>query len=264
MSVDGGMRKVPSANDSYEMLQNLLLFNEQDHHYIGEQQTLLLPKWMYQQRQILNQADGSEGKVMRMGQQHPLATQQQNHQIQTAPLLASSPAPFLPHLFSPTSTQHRHRLNHYHHPLSTQSPSYPHSNFPQNQQQIHRSGSPKSSPSLSPLSTTSSLPPTEAGASSASGASVQGHGSGSSISAGIGQFSASSSFPSSTSSIEQQTFFAHNALPQQFALQQPQPQQQNQQHYQYHQQLSLGLQQQQQQQQQQQPPQLFAPQHSQQ
>ncbi|KAI8594766.1 hypothetical protein EDD21DRAFT_426698, partial [Dissophora ornata] len=237
MSVDEGMRKVPSTNEAYEMLQNLLLYYEQDHHCIGEQQTLLLPKWIHQQRQILNQADSSDGKVMWMRQQNSsVAQQQQHHRTQTAPFLTSSPESFSPHLFSPTSTQHHHRLNHHHYPLSNQSPSYPHSNFPQNQQQIHRSASLRSSPSLSPLSTTNSLPLTEAGANSTSSASIHGR-DGGCVSADMDRYSASSSFPSPTSSIEQQTFFAHhNALQQQLALQQQRPQQQKQQQQQQQQQ----------------------------
>lgn len=57
MSVDGKMRKVPSKEEAYDMLQSLLLYYEQDHcshaHYVGEQQTLLLPRWIHQQRQII-------------------------------------------------------------------------------------------------------------------------------------------------------------------------------------------------------------------
>ncbi|KAG0333760.1 hypothetical protein BG000_008911 [Podila horticola] len=51
------MRKVPSKEEAYDMLQSLLLYYEQDHcshaHYVGEQQTLLLPRWIHQQRQII-------------------------------------------------------------------------------------------------------------------------------------------------------------------------------------------------------------------
>ena len=47
MSVDGKMRKVPSKEEAYEMLQSLLMYYEQDHSYIGEQQTLLLPRWIH-------------------------------------------------------------------------------------------------------------------------------------------------------------------------------------------------------------------------
>ncbi|KAF9294246.1 hypothetical protein BGZ88_004194 [Linnemannia elongata] len=63
MNIDGGMRKVPSKDEAYDMLQSLLLYYEQDHHYIGEQQTLLLPRWIHQQRQIMSQSDESDPRL---------------------------------------------------------------------------------------------------------------------------------------------------------------------------------------------------------
>jgi hypothetical protein len=69
MSVDGKMRKVPTKEEAYEMLQSLLMYYEQDHSYIGEQQTLLLPRWIHQQRQIMHQTPETEAKTMWMRQQ---------------------------------------------------------------------------------------------------------------------------------------------------------------------------------------------------
>ncbi|KAF9923576.1 hypothetical protein FBU30_006405 [Linnemannia zychae] len=66
LGIDGGMRKVPSKDEAYDMLQSLLLYYEQDHHYIGEQQTLLLPRWIHQQRQIMSQSDESDPRLLWM------------------------------------------------------------------------------------------------------------------------------------------------------------------------------------------------------
>ncbi|KAG0048002.1 hypothetical protein BGZ83_007061 [Gryganskiella cystojenkinii] len=82
MSVDGKMRKVPSKEEAYEMLQSLLMYYEQDHSYIGEQQTLLLPRWIHQQRQIMHQTQETEARMMWMRQQQQ--QMQQHHQQQQA------------------------------------------------------------------------------------------------------------------------------------------------------------------------------------
>ncbi|KAG0232295.1 hypothetical protein BGW42_008261 [Actinomortierella wolfii] len=63
MSVDGGMRKVPTKEEALDMLQSLLLYYEQEHHYTGEQQTLLLPRWIHQQRQIMQQASSDDSRL---------------------------------------------------------------------------------------------------------------------------------------------------------------------------------------------------------
>ncbi|KAF9162695.1 hypothetical protein DFQ26_003300 [Actinomortierella ambigua] len=63
MSVDGGMRKVPTKEEALDLLQSLLLYYEQDHHYTGEQQTLLLPRWIHQQRQIMQQTPSDDGRL---------------------------------------------------------------------------------------------------------------------------------------------------------------------------------------------------------
>ncbi|KAF9959606.1 hypothetical protein BGZ70_008801 [Mortierella alpina] len=81
MSVDGKMRKVPSKEEAYDMLQSLLMYYEQDHSYIGEQQTLLLPRWIHQQRQIMHQTQESENQMIWMRQQQQ--QQQQFHQQQS-------------------------------------------------------------------------------------------------------------------------------------------------------------------------------------
>ncbi|KAF9438721.1 hypothetical protein BGZ76_005453 [Entomortierella beljakovae] len=79
MSVDGRMRKVPSKEEAYDMLQSLLMYYEQDHTYVGEQQTLLLPRWIHQQRQLMHQSPAIEAKLawMRSQQQE----QQQHMQL---------------------------------------------------------------------------------------------------------------------------------------------------------------------------------------
>ncbi|KAF9976184.1 hypothetical protein BGZ73_009038 [Actinomortierella ambigua] len=63
MSVDGGMRKVPSKEEALDMLQGLLLYYEQEHHYTGEQQTLLLPRWIHQQRQVMQQTSSDDSRL---------------------------------------------------------------------------------------------------------------------------------------------------------------------------------------------------------
>ncbi|KAF9345671.1 hypothetical protein BGX26_002885 [Mortierella sp. AD094] len=209
MNVDGGMRKVPSKDEAYEMLQSLLLYYEQDHHYIGEQQTLLLPRWIHQQRQIVQQSDTSEAKVMWMRQHYPT-----HQQTQTSPFSSSSPTPSTAS-YTP-------------HPLSAQSLS----NSSYSQAQTHRSESTCSSPPLSPLSASSPIT-TSSTLGSAGANGMRGNNSnngqnncGSDGSAGLDHFNVSAAFPSLTSSIEQQMFFAHHhALQQQFALQQHQQQQ---------------------------------------
>ncbi|KAI8363311.1 hypothetical protein B0O80DRAFT_433453 [Mortierella sp. GBAus27b] len=72
MSVDGKMRKVPTKEEAYDMLQSLLMYYEQDHSYNGEQQTLLLPRWIHQQRQIMQHTPETEAKTIWMRQQQQL------------------------------------------------------------------------------------------------------------------------------------------------------------------------------------------------
>ncbi|KAF8970012.1 hypothetical protein BGZ46_010596 [Entomortierella lignicola] len=214
MTVDGGMRKIPSKNEAYEMLQSLLLYYEQDHHYIGEQQTLLLPRWIHQQRQVMHIPEPSDPKA---------AWMRQHQQTQTSPFSTPSSTSSTPS-FTP-------------HPLSSQSFSHP--SYPQ--ALTHRSESTCSSPPLSPLSAGSpTLASSTTSASSLGSAGTNGfrasngnsnnnnggNGCGADGSAGLDHFNVNSAFPSLTSSIEQQMFFAHHhALQQQFALQQQQTQQ---------------------------------------
>ncbi|KAI7816791.1 hypothetical protein BC939DRAFT_467739 [Gamsiella multidivaricata] len=56
------------------------MYYEQDHSYIGEQQTLLLPRWIHQQRQIMQQTQETEAKMMWMRQQQQLSMYQSFHQ----------------------------------------------------------------------------------------------------------------------------------------------------------------------------------------
>ncbi|KAG0034078.1 hypothetical protein BGZ81_006273 [Podila clonocystis] len=179
MGVDGGMRKVPSKDEAYDMLQSLLLYYEQDHHYIGEQQTLLLPRWIHQQRQIMH-SDENDARMMWMRQQSLVQPS-----LEVPPL---TPAV--------TYSHHHHR---------------------------HAPASSTSSPPLSPLSP---LPMSPLGSSATTATTP-------STGAGLEHFGVSA-FPSLTSTIEQQMFFAHQqALQQQFALhQQHQQQQQQRQHQQ--------------------------------
>ncbi|KAF9101691.1 hypothetical protein BGX27_011379 [Mortierella sp. AM989] len=207
MSVDGGMRKVPSKDEAYEMLQGLLLYYEQDNHYVGEQQTLLLPRWIHQQRQLMQQSDA---KTMWVRQQYPshLISHQQT---QTSSLSSSSP--------TPSTTSYTP------HPLSVQSLS--HSGY--SQALTHRSDSTCSSPPLSPLSAaspiTTSISSSPLGSAGASRVRGNNQHCGSDGSAELDHFNVSAAFPSLTSSIEQQLFFAHHhALQQQFAMQQHQHQ----------------------------------------
>lgn len=79
MSVDGKMRKVPTKEEAYEMLQSLLMYYEQDHSYIGEQQTLLLPRWIHQQRQIMQQIQENDPKMMWLRQNNVQQQQPQQH-----------------------------------------------------------------------------------------------------------------------------------------------------------------------------------------
>ncbi|KAF9305549.1 hypothetical protein BGZ74_009801 [Mortierella antarctica] len=174
MGVDGGMRKVPSKNEAYDMLQSLLLYYEQDHHYIGEQQTLLLPRWIHQQRQIMH-ADENDARMMWMRQQS---------------------------LVQPTL------------PVPPPIPEVTHSH--------HRRHAPASSTASPPLSPLSPLPMSPLGSCATTATT-------SSTGAGLEHFGVSA-FPSLTSTIEQQMFFAHQqALQQQFALHQQHQQQRQQQ-----------------------------------
>lgn len=215
MGVDGGMRKVPSKDEAYDMLQSLLLYYEQDHHYIGEQQTLLLPRWIHQQKQIMNQMNESDPRMVWMRQQ--FAQAQNQPQTSSSSFSPTMPATFMPQPLHVTSPQH--------HPLSTHSMSHSQSSF------SHRSASLSSSPPLSPLSTGSPTPSTIASSplcgSVTTVAPITTGSNGNCGPAGLDHFNVSSAFPSLTSSIEQQMFFAHHhALQQQFALQQ-----QHQQHH---------------------------------
>ncbi|GJJ78620.1 hypothetical protein EMPS_10979 [Entomortierella parvispora] len=90
MSVDGKMRKVPSKEEAYDMLQSLLMYYEQDHSYIGEQQTLLLPRWIHQQRQIMTQTQETEARMLWMRQQQQQMQQQQQQQQIHSQLFGSS------------------------------------------------------------------------------------------------------------------------------------------------------------------------------
>ncbi|KAF9563791.1 hypothetical protein EC968_004696 [Mortierella alpina] len=181
---DGGMRKVPNKDEAYEMLQGLLLYYEQDNHnYTGEQQTLLLPRWIHQQRQIMQHINEDDARMVWMRQQQQqqqapsLASQPQSHnqQSQTPPsasppfLSASAPQPSSPFSQQLLSLQNATQTQQPHHSLSAQSLSHPHSNFPQAQPQYSqatsaagvepspqvRASSLSSSPPLSPLSTAS-------------------------------------------------------------------------------------------------------------
>ncbi|KAI8352550.1 hypothetical protein B0O80DRAFT_453315 [Mortierella sp. GBAus27b] len=213
MSVDGGMRKVPTKDEAYDMLQSLLLYYEQDHHYIGEQQTLLLPRWIHQQRQIMHDGE-NDPRVAWIRQQYANAQQQQS-QTSSSSFSSSLPASFVSNPIPVTSPQH--------HPLSAQSLSHSQSGF----SQPHRSASLSSSPPMSPLSTGSPTPSTIA-SSPLSVTAVAPVTTGSCGPAGLDHFNVNAAFPSLTSSIEQQMFFAHHhALQQQFALQQQHQQQQS-------------------------------------
>ncbi|KAF9938160.1 hypothetical protein BGZ65_000283 [Modicella reniformis] len=141
MSVDGKMRKVPTKEEAYEMLQSLLMYYEQDHSYIGEQQTLLLPRWIHQQRQIMQQTPENEAKTMWFRQQ----PQQQSiyHQFQQS-LQQSFMFPFQ----STDSLQLSMEVQHPYHRL--------HSSFSST---ISSEPSPTLSPSLSPVSPVLPLTP---------------------------------------------------------------------------------------------------------
>ncbi|KAG0345089.1 hypothetical protein BG004_003971 [Podila humilis] len=187
MSVDGGMRKVPSKDEAYDMLQSLLLYYEQDHHFIGEQQTLLLPRWIHQQRQIMH-SDENDSRMMWMRQQQ----QQQQPSLATPTAMPS------------VVTQSHH---HHHH---------------------HAAASSTSSPPLSPLSPLLPMSPLD-NRTTATSTAVNG--------SGLERFGVNA-FPSLTSTIEHQMFFAHqHALQQQFALHQQHQQQQQQQRQQQQQSL---------------------------
>ncbi|KAF9191105.1 hypothetical protein BGZ50_009633 [Haplosporangium sp. Z 11] len=230
MSVDGGMRKVPSKDEAYDMLQSLLLYYEQDHHSFGEQQTLLLPRWIHQQRQVMQHPDESDTRMMWMRQPPPTPASvpaassssflQQYAQVQAQTTFLSSSAPAVS---SPFSQQ----LNAHPHQLSNQTLSYPHSNFPQAQTQTRveaqtqtraeaqtqtqttlsqheRASSQSSSPPLSPLSVTSSTTNLSTMTSSSFNGyghgHSYGHGHGNSPATGLDRFSAGISMPSSSSS----------------------------------------------------------------
>ncbi|KAF9180351.1 hypothetical protein BGZ51_006232 [Haplosporangium sp. Z 767] len=109
MSVDGKMRKVPTKEEAYEMLQSLLMYYEQDHFYTGEQQTLLLPRWIHQQRQIVQQTQETDARMMWIQQQ-----QQQQTPIISYP-------PFGSHVMS--STEPLHPYHRYHSSFSSVSSS---------------------------------------------------------------------------------------------------------------------------------------------
>ena len=140
MGVDGRMRKVPTKEEAYEMLQRLLMYYEQDHSYIGEQQTLLLPRWIHQQRQIILQIQDNDPKMIWLRQNNAQQQQlQQQHQ-------ATTPESFLFPYQSLTTIQ----------PLSTE-PHHPYHRY-------HSSFSPStcstaSPPALSPMSPMSPLSP---------------------------------------------------------------------------------------------------------
>lgn len=118
MSVDGKMRKVPTKEEAYEMLQSLLMYYEQDHSYIGEQQTLLLPRWIHQQRQIMQQIQENDPKMMWLRQNNIQQQQpQQQHQ-------ATTPQSFLfPYqsltAIQPLSTEPHHPYHRYHSSFSS-------------------------------------------------------------------------------------------------------------------------------------------------
>ncbi|KAG9322001.1 hypothetical protein KVV02_008164 [Mortierella alpina] len=133
MSVDGKMRKVPTKEEAYDMLQSLLMYYEQDHSYIGEQQTLLLPRWIHQQRQIMHQTQESENQMLWLRQQQ----QQQFQQQQSFSLF-----PYQSYGVSPLSTD-IHPYHRHHSSFSSSISSHP-------------SLSP---PALSPLSPGSPLSP---------------------------------------------------------------------------------------------------------
>ncbi|KAG0291462.1 hypothetical protein BGZ97_005876 [Linnemannia gamsii] len=119
MSVDGKMRKVPTKEEAYEMLQSLLMYYEQDHSYIGEQQTLLLPRWIHQQRQIMQQIQENDTKMMWLRQNN--LQQQQQHHVQQQ---ATTPQSFLfPYqsltAIQPLSTEPHHPYHRYHSSFSS-------------------------------------------------------------------------------------------------------------------------------------------------
>ncbi|KAG0003259.1 hypothetical protein BGZ79_001298 [Entomortierella chlamydospora] len=138
MSVDGRMRKVPTKEEAYDMLQSLLMYYEQDHTYTGEQQTLLLPRWIHQQRQLMQQSPEVEAKMMWMRQQH-----QQHQQSQQLPY-QSLYQPFM-FPFQNMSTE-------------SQQPQQPYSSFSSTPSSVSSTLSP-SPPSLSPMSPMSPMSP---------------------------------------------------------------------------------------------------------
>ncbi|KAF9102900.1 hypothetical protein BGX29_004043 [Mortierella sp. GBA35] len=129
MSVDGKMRKVPTKEEAYEMLQSLLMYYEQDHSYIGEQQTLLLPRWIHQQRQIMQQIQDNDPKMTWLRQQQ----QQQQQQQLLFPYQSLT-------TMQPLSTEAHHPYHRYHSSFSSTS-------------------STASPPALSPMSPMSPLSP---------------------------------------------------------------------------------------------------------
>ncbi|KAF9927502.1 hypothetical protein FBU30_003219 [Linnemannia zychae] len=138
MSVDGKMRKVPTKEEAYEMLQSLLMYYEQDHSYIGEQQTLLLPRWIHQQRQIMQQINDNDPKMMWLRQSNAAQQQQQPLQPSAQPFLYPYQSMAA---MQPMSTEPQHPYHDYHSSFSSSCSS---------------SSSP---PALSPISPMSPLSP---------------------------------------------------------------------------------------------------------
>ncbi|KAF9580246.1 hypothetical protein BGW38_003186 [Lunasporangiospora selenospora] len=208
LNVDGSVRKIPTKGEAYEMLQSLLLYYEQDHYFLGEQQTLLLPRWIHQQRQIMHQASDNDPRLYWMRQEnHPPASSTYGSEQGQAPRSLS---------YSPQQQQQQYQEQ-------------------QEQEQTHRAlSTASSSPPLSPLSTVShasTLTPMTSHSTAAVGntSSIVVSTGSTSTSSGLEHLNASA-FSSLTSTIEQQMFYAHHqALQQQFALQQQHQQQQHQQ-----------------------------------
>ncbi|KAF9900610.1 hypothetical protein EC991_007090 [Linnemannia zychae] len=118
MSVDGKMRKVPTKEEAYEMLQSLLMYYEQDHSYIGEQQTLLLPRWIHQQRQIMQQIQENDPKMMWLRQNSSLQQHQQQQAQATTPQSFLFPYQALSAI-QPLSTEPHHPYHRYHSSFSS-------------------------------------------------------------------------------------------------------------------------------------------------
>ncbi|KAG0270852.1 hypothetical protein BGZ95_001431 [Linnemannia exigua] len=120
MSVDGKMRKVPTKEEAYEMLQSLLMYYEQDHSYIGEQQTLLLPRWIHQQRQIMQQIQENDPKMTWLRQHNNSLQQQQQQQHAHATTPQSFLFPYQAlNAIQPLSTEPHHPYHRYHSSFSS-------------------------------------------------------------------------------------------------------------------------------------------------